>query len=85
MDTCKTRVKGGTDDMTDDTQEKKRQFYTVEEIHEITGLSKPTIYRGVDRKKIPSFKVCGAIRIPKWWIDQFASPPPETVAIAVAQ
>lgn len=53
----------------------ERQFYTVEEVHEITGLSKPTIYRGVDRKKIPSFKVFGAIRIPKWWIDQFLNPP----------
>ena len=62
--------------MSDETQEIRRQFYTVEEVAEITGLSKPTIYRGVERKKIPSFRVFGAIRIPKWWIDQFSSPEP---------
>jgi excisionase family DNA binding protein len=50
----------------------ERQFYTVEEVHEITGLSKPTIYRAIqekNEKKIPSLRVAGAIRIPKWWID----------------
>ena len=55
---------------------KERQFYTVEEVHEITGLSKPTIYRAIQEKKLPSLREAGAIRIPKWWIDQLLSPQP---------
>lgn len=52
----------------------KRQFYTVDEVREITGLSKPTIYRAIQENKIPSLRLAGAIRIPKWWIDQLLGP-----------
>lgn len=49
----------------------ERQFYTVQEVAEITGLSEPTIYRGIHAKKVPTLpKISTAERIPKWWIDQ---------------
>ena len=52
----------------------ERQFFKVDEVAEITGLSRPTIYRAIKDQKIPSLRVAGAIRIPKWWIDQRLSP-----------
>ncbi len=51
-----------------------RQFLTVDEVAAITGLSRPTIYRAVKDTTIPSLRVAGAIRIPKWWIDQLLQP-----------
>jgi excisionase family DNA binding protein len=48
----------------------ERQFYSVEELASITGLSKPTIYREIKRKNIPALSLTGSIRIPKSWIEQ---------------
>ncbi len=53
----------------------ERQFYSVDEVHELTGLSKPTIYRGVNAKKIPTLpRISAAVKIPKWWVDQALTP-----------
>ncbi len=58
----------------------ERQFYSVDEIAEITALSKPTIYRAIQNKTIPSLRVAGAIRVPKWWLDQLLAPGAPTIA-----
>ncbi len=49
--------------------EHARQFLTVDEVHDITGFSKPTIYRGIKSNAIPHLRIAGAIRVPKTWID----------------
>ncbi|PSR30174.1 MAG: DNA-binding protein [Sulfobacillus benefaciens] len=48
----------------------ERQFFTVQEIAELTGFSKVTLYRAISRQEIPTIKIGVALRIPKTWLDQ---------------
>lgn len=50
----------------------ERQFFTVAEVASITGVSKVSLYRAIDRDEIPHFSIGSAIRIPKTWIDSLA-------------
>lgn len=48
----------------------ERQFYTVQEVYEITGFSRVTLYRAISRNEIPTVRIGAAMRIPKSWVDQ---------------
>lgn len=56
-------------DMSDDPR-----FFTLEEVAEILRVSKRTIHRMIQQRKMPAFKVGGQWRIPetrfKEWIEQ---------------
>lgn len=54
----------------------ERQFFTVPEVSDLTGLSPATVYRAVARGQIPALRVAGSVRIPKWWVDQILSGQP---------
>ncbi len=48
----------------------ERQFYTVTEIAEILGISKPSVYRAIADGEIPSVTIRGRVLVPKRWVDQ---------------
>ncbi|PSR20287.1 MAG: hypothetical protein C7B45_15575 [Sulfobacillus acidophilus] len=60
----------------------EKRFLTVAEVARILDMSKIHLYRRIDQGEIPHIKIGGAIRIPKWWIDQLeqgasSTPPSE--------
>lgn len=44
------------------------RYYTVEEVAAITRISKPTLYRAINRGEIPVLRIAGTIRIPAEWL-----------------
>lgn len=46
------------------TSTPNRQFYRVEEVADILGVSRATAYRMINEGSIPSIRLKGCIRIP---------------------
>ena len=59
---------GGRDN--GDTKRSNSKYYSVEEVMELTGLSKRTVWEKIRRNQIPAVKVARTFRIPKAEFDQ---------------
>jgi len=51
----------------------ERLVYTVDELAEILGISRPTAYQGIRTGKIPYIRVGARILIPKSALDKLLS------------
>lgn len=49
------------------------EYLTVVEVAKLTKLSRPTIYRGIQRGEIPAVRIGGAVRIPAAWLESLAA------------
>jgi len=50
-----------------------KQFYTVKEFSQVTGLSKVTIYRRIESGDLPVTRTLGRCLIPAGFLDKMAA------------